>query len=289
MSFAAVLDRVLDVKQKSGDEWSALCPFHNDTKPSLRVNVRKGQFICHACGERGNVNRIIGGEASDYYDAVDEIETSLKELEEMQAELEPADIPETWLPAKELPQGWEARGITSRKLFKLFDLGADASSLVMPVRRRNSVARAVIRRMLSGTPKYHHSPGWQKSTDLYGLYECWKGERGKQIPYVCITEGPIDALACWQAGFPSVAVLGSELSSQQASLLRMLSPIKYVAMTDKDEAGRKLSKQIEGALRQCPSELLEPMQWPSDCKDPADMKAPQIRATVFSADGLEPW
>lgn len=31
----------------------ALCPFHTDTKPSLRVNVERGSYRCMACGARG--------------------------------------------------------------------------------------------------------------------------------------------------------------------------------------------------------------------------------------------
>jgi DNA primase len=31
----------------------ALCPFHQDTSPSLRVNMETGAFRCMACGARG--------------------------------------------------------------------------------------------------------------------------------------------------------------------------------------------------------------------------------------------
>ena len=35
-------------------EWrSAICPFHKDTEPSLRVRVENGAFRCLACGEKG--------------------------------------------------------------------------------------------------------------------------------------------------------------------------------------------------------------------------------------------
>lgn len=35
-------------------EWrSALCPFHHDTEPSLRVHVPDGGFFCHGCGAKG--------------------------------------------------------------------------------------------------------------------------------------------------------------------------------------------------------------------------------------------
>jgi hypothetical protein len=32
---------------------SAHCPFHDDTRPSLRVNVETGAFRCMACGAKG--------------------------------------------------------------------------------------------------------------------------------------------------------------------------------------------------------------------------------------------
>ncbi len=32
---------------------SALCPFHRDTVPSLRIHVETGSFRCMACGARG--------------------------------------------------------------------------------------------------------------------------------------------------------------------------------------------------------------------------------------------
>jgi DNA primase len=32
----------------------AICPFHNDTKPSLQVNLSKNYYKCHACGKKGD-------------------------------------------------------------------------------------------------------------------------------------------------------------------------------------------------------------------------------------------
>lgn len=32
----------------------ALCPFHGDKTPSLRINIEKGCFCCLACGEKGS-------------------------------------------------------------------------------------------------------------------------------------------------------------------------------------------------------------------------------------------
>jgi len=37
----------------SGAWRDALCPFHQDTSPSLRVRIETGAFRCMACGARG--------------------------------------------------------------------------------------------------------------------------------------------------------------------------------------------------------------------------------------------
>ena len=42
------------LKLSGGGEWkSALCPFHSDTKPSLRIRLDSGGFKCMACGAHG--------------------------------------------------------------------------------------------------------------------------------------------------------------------------------------------------------------------------------------------
>lgn len=42
------------LKLSGGGEWkNARCPFHNDTKPSLRVRLDTGGFRCMVCGAHG--------------------------------------------------------------------------------------------------------------------------------------------------------------------------------------------------------------------------------------------
>ena len=42
------------LKLKGGGAWrDAICPFHADKKPSLRVNIEKGAYRCMVCGARG--------------------------------------------------------------------------------------------------------------------------------------------------------------------------------------------------------------------------------------------
>jgi hypothetical protein len=46
--------RELGALKGSGAWRDALCPFHDDTRPSMRVNVQTGAYKCMACGEGGS-------------------------------------------------------------------------------------------------------------------------------------------------------------------------------------------------------------------------------------------
>ena len=45
----------LELKPAKGSELLGLCPFHEDTKPSFRVNTEKRVFHCFGCDAKGNV------------------------------------------------------------------------------------------------------------------------------------------------------------------------------------------------------------------------------------------
>ena len=50
---SAYFDRI-GLKLNGRGEWrSALCPFHDDKHPSLRVQYTQGAFRCMACGAHG--------------------------------------------------------------------------------------------------------------------------------------------------------------------------------------------------------------------------------------------
>ncbi|MFZ2537526.1 MAG: CHC2 zinc finger domain-containing protein [Oscillospiraceae bacterium] len=43
-----------NIKLKGTGAWrDAICPFHKDTNPSLRINVEKGAYRCMVCGAHG--------------------------------------------------------------------------------------------------------------------------------------------------------------------------------------------------------------------------------------------
>lgn len=52
-NIVGVIRQHLPIK-KTGKDWSACCPFHNEKSPSFTVSEAKGFFYCHGCGESGD-------------------------------------------------------------------------------------------------------------------------------------------------------------------------------------------------------------------------------------------
>jgi DNA primase len=57
-----LVSEIIPVK-RSGSSYLALCPFHNDSKPSMHISSSKGIFKCFACGAGGDIFKFW----SEYY------------------------------------------------------------------------------------------------------------------------------------------------------------------------------------------------------------------------------
>ncbi len=60
--------------QKSGHEWKACCPFHDEKSPSFTVSDQKGFYHCFGCGAHGDVIRWMTDQRGlSFMDAVKEL------------------------------------------------------------------------------------------------------------------------------------------------------------------------------------------------------------------------
>ena len=41
------------LKKIGANEYAALCPFHEDQKPSFNIDAQNGGYFCHGCGKKG--------------------------------------------------------------------------------------------------------------------------------------------------------------------------------------------------------------------------------------------
>jgi len=54
-----VIEQFVPLKRTSGGKFLGLCPFHNDSNPSMNVNPNMGIYKCFACGAGGDVFRFV--------------------------------------------------------------------------------------------------------------------------------------------------------------------------------------------------------------------------------------
>ncbi|XP_068917847.1 DNA primase-like [Tenebrio molitor] len=224
-----------------GTEADCRCVFHEDSKPSMRFNMELGVYFCHGCGARGNVHTLarhlgLGGvdtsvKLRDVYDALRRIEMPHNG---------PRRLPESFLSSYDLPHDyWAGRGL-EEKTIKGFQLGAHVLDefVTIPMRDINGNLLGVIKRYLDrdAMPRYRYPKNMKKSHHLFGA---WRVAKVKNAKTVVLTEGSIDAMKVWQAGYPGMAILGSEVSMEQIKVLQALDVRRVILFFDDDKAGIK--------------------------------------------------
>ena len=272
------ISKHLDVRARSGIEWQCLCPFHNDTSPSLSVNIKDGVFICFACGAKGTVSDIaahlqVGNVVVTKEREDDRISRLRKEVAELASEPPRASLvyPDEWLGRFDHQTDyWASRGF-SEQVQRAFQLGYDPlrNHAVIPLRNQHGGVVGVIRRQLDdgAHPRYLYPRGFKISRHLFGAHVAPHHDA------LAVVAGSRDCVACWDAGVPAVALLGSRLSQHQADLLGILGPYFIVAFTDRDEAGRNAAQQLVDMFGSRVSVPEYPAHWVG--KDPADLTPAQ--------------
>jgi DNA primase len=289
----------LDVRNRMGDEWQCVCPFHQDSgtnKPDLYLNVRKGVFICMstACGEKGSAFELVAKISGIDLEAV-AAELSMGGKRRVQAvrerlaefrspEVAPRQISQALIDEMRSTRYWASeRGLASATI-DAFDLGFDdeTSTAVIPYRDADGVARYLIRRATlpdHDGPRYRYPKGFPLRSAVFNLH------RVDPRREVIVTEGSIDAMRVWQAGYTNVvALLGSGVFDQQLAALRSL---RVVTFFDRDPAGEAATRRMVAQH----SRLFRIARYPrnSEAKDPDGLSDEEIAGAIDRAIPSSTW
>lgn len=58
MDYKALFEQLLNIKLNDKPQQLILCPFHDDKKPSLSINIKEGVYNCFACGKHGHISQL---------------------------------------------------------------------------------------------------------------------------------------------------------------------------------------------------------------------------------------
>lgn len=233
---------------KTGDEWcmtTCLNPAHNDTSPSLSINLKTGAGRCFGCGFSISPTFWVDGEMDE--DQLEQLSNTMKykKLKERLKKEETAHS-QTFLPprAEELQEGW--RGL-SKETIKQLDLyicrkGKYADRIIFPMADKDGNIVAFNSRLIDGVeaspknPKYKYSYKIQPHLLAYPNIPF----RPKK-PFIVLVEGIMDAITMNQAGIPAIFNFGVNytFSDQKiAQLIREGVETIYLGL-DNDAAGRR--------------------------------------------------
>ena len=307
-----IIDRRVKLR-KTGKNYAACCPFHDEKTPSFSVNPEKQFFYCFGCGVGGNaLGFLMDFERIDFPEAVANLAQSagLEVPKEESSNAGPGQYHDNHRPLYEQlekaaifyeqalrkhPEAPKAvsylknRGLTGQiaKAFRLgfappgWDnllgaLGMDENQqallnkagmlvtndkgrtydrfrdrIIFPILDARGRVIAFGGRVLGDDkPKYLNSPEtpvFQKSRELYGLYQARKANRS--LNRIVVVEGYMDVIALAQHGIHyAVATLGTATSEHHLErLYRHVSEVVFCF--DGDNAGRKAAfRGLEAAL-----------------------------------------
>lgn len=72
MLLSEVIERDIELKPEGQGKWVGLCPWHKDTKPSLKIHDGKDLFKCFVCGKGGHgaINYIMMSKKLNYRESL---------------------------------------------------------------------------------------------------------------------------------------------------------------------------------------------------------------------------
>ena len=263
-----ILDKLdLEVVLETGDERYLNCPFHTDSDPSFSINVKTGLWICFAGCGKGNIKGLVSKTLEipfrdaerwlEGYEDVASVPSLRQKLHRLREHENAPQVQSNYWSDSMLAPYYNGsmssyifdRGF-SKEILKEYGVGYDKKTkdIIIPARDENGRLTGIIRRSTTGGIRYTNSLGFQKKSFLFGLDKTIIRAGSKKV---WVAEGPLDAMWLAQAGIPSVALLGSDLTDAQAQLL-----VKYfftvVMVLDNDKAGMEgmemARKKLSGKL-----------------------------------------
>ena len=265
---------------RRGKLFTGLCPFHEDHHPSLTVDPQKQTFACYACGEYGDVIKLVMGvEKCSFAEALKILSPGAHfgpfrptVPKQPEAETLPAEGAGR---ACEIPFESNDRFLRSLLPYACGDSGLTPSYLdfevavspglvpkewyamrnriVFPIRDEEGRLIGFAARKQSDDPdeaKYINTAearGYKKSENLYALYRAKKAIVSDG--FVFLVEGYKDAIAMHAAGFDNtVALCGTALCRGHIALLKKYTS-QAVILLDGDVAGRKAAAMVVESLR----------------------------------------
>lgn len=275
------------IESQNGQEFNIYCPFHkNRNSPAFFINIRTGLWQCFnpSCGKKGNFRQLykqLTGKSYTKDISLDptalkrEIEKGFKKQEYIdEIDISSIEIDYNNQVHVDKLQYFINRGFDIDTLM-YFEVGFSEvkNRIVIPVRDINYKLIGFIGRAIldNQEPKYLYNKGFKRADTLFNI------QNAKQYSSCIITEGGVDAMKVYQAGFPNVvSTLGAQVSPNQVKILKRYFD-SLIIFSDNDDAGKSMQDDI---IDLCGGKEIFIVENASGCKDAGEMTKIQIIETL---------
>ncbi|MDR4250765.1 toprim domain-containing protein [Bacillus pumilus] len=245
------------------DRLTAASPFRDDRTPSFYVyyedteTAKAGYFGDSGTGERGGFIKLLAflREETEEETALYLTETyGTREGEtRLKLRIPRLKIVETKRPLDDAlladvkigPSAYLTNRGISEDVQREAGVGLIGQTAVIPWRLPNKRLANVKYRSTRNKAFWYAKGGWPIRELIYGIETVY----ADCAKVAVLSEAEIDALSWRTAGFCGIATGGSKFSAEKADIIAQ-SPIEYLmVITDNDEAGTKLRKEVELKMR----------------------------------------
>jgi uncharacterized protein (DUF927 family)/ribosomal protein L37AE/L43A len=224
-----------EMKSAGTNKMLVLCPFHDDTKPSMWFNTENGLWKCEACGASGNGQTFL--EKIENIDSKEAYKRLLKEAGEYR-EMEKN---------KTAPAKYTVEDYASVKCLPvefLTSLGIKNGKVGISIPYMDEAGTVICNRQ-------RYAPGssirfsWSKGSKV-NLYGLWRMQEIRSTGYVVLVEGESDTHTLWYHGFSALGVPGA--STFQPAWTEYVKGLKVYVYIEPDISGETMYKKTFGAL-----------------------------------------
>lgn len=202
------------------------CEYHdNRNTASAEVDKETGQFWCFSCQSTTDLPHLVmKASGRTYFEALRIIGDAKYDITAEVDRLLAADTIEAFdqgvvdrLHADVWGVGssyFNSRGITDDSIRNM-ELGYSGKQhmVTVPVHSPQGILWGFVGRSIEGK-RFKNNRGLSKKLTLFNIHRVWTSTR------VFVVESSFDAIRLWQLGIPSVATLGSGISTEQVELLK---------------------------------------------------------------------
>lgn len=209
----------------------AVCPFHDDSAPSMILSDKFSTYKCLACGAQGDsINYWAEKNGMSHSEALNDLcdRFNLPDLKKSSGGKKTKVVTEP-LEQKHL-DFLASRGIEDRAIEE-FEIGASGDSVVFPQWDDRGKLIGTCSRDIN-KKAYKLSKGFVKD-NLGNVFKTSKNGNN-----VFVTEGYIDCIQAWQENIAAVCTFGAELTPKQTEQL-VLHFDEVILAFDNDSAGKR--------------------------------------------------